>query len=644
MVAKMIQRPQANTPAGDNTVSARLASFVFGLFIFFLCTTIGLAGFIFLDRQLFHSDAELMSRKQLEAELVKGNSTDAIYPHADPRVGFVFNPAVKTASWGAPDEGPNYRVNRIGLRGREIEPKKPGVVRIVLVSDSWFWGWKLPDNERLEVQLKHLLDQHFHDNSYEVVTIAIPGWNVENEAAFIRDHIDVIQPDILVWSINPNDTWVTNGVLPPGILASKLSRSSDWICPETVNQTYMAPSFHVLQSWKDNVQLINKIEHTYNVPIVALFTNEFKTYVAMIKKVGAPDFPIFMTPLEYQNDKRWYVRYPTDFHPTSWATRLIAIDILGRLVKHHLIPDTAFDEQEHEIIAKGVAASEDVSPKDLETFLATGAAPYSSFTYPTSYSRGNGMVNNPGLVEDWYACPQGRLVINNPAGNRKLSINFDQIRNDLDRQNKLNCEAVMPEGHVLEGREDRVGEIRTCSVELPITSQPKLVDFIWRFDRFTCVSPYYCFAARFVSLKGEATYSDIDSTGRVSPEIWKTFGKSFYEIRGDRIFMRGPDYIFTEADCSAARCEARFSIDVQHADAANIVLYFLNDQGRIIAEKSQVVSGTIGISTIESVTPESTKKVRALVYSAREQDMVEFKRPSFLVDQAVMERDNSDPR
>jgi hypothetical protein len=108
--------------------------------------------------------------------------------------------------------------------------------------------------------------------------------------------------------------------------------------------------------------------------------------------------------------------------------------------------------------------------------------------------------------------------------------------------------------------------------------------------------------------------------------------------------MRGPDYIFTEADCSAARCEARFSIDVQHADAANIVLHFLNDQGRIIAEKSQVVSGTIGISTIESVTPESTKKVRALVYSAREQDMVEFKRPSFLVDQAVMERDNSDPR
>jgi hypothetical protein len=62
---------------------------------------------------------------------MKGNSRTAVYPHADPRVGFILNPAIRsTAMWA--ENAVEYNINSIGLRGKNIETKAPGVIRIAL--------------------------------------------------------------------------------------------------------------------------------------------------------------------------------------------------------------------------------------------------------------------------------------------------------------------------------------------------------------------------------------------------------------------------------------------------------------------------------------------------------------------------------
>src|SRR5262249_21748597 len=160
---------------------------------------------------------------------------------------------------------------------------------------------------------------------------------------------------------------------------------------------------------------------------------------------------------------------------------------------------TPFDEEEREIIAKGLKASENAPPKELESFLETGVAPWNDFAPIKGYSTEMQTFLHPAF-NGWDACPEGRLVVYSPAGRRKLTITFDEIRNNADGNNKLRCEAVIQGGISIKGGETVVDGNRSCSVELPATERPQLVDFLWRFDRFTCSSPYSCYAAHFLSL------------------------------------------------------------------------------------------------------------------------------------------------
>ena len=60
----------------------------------------------------------------------------------------------------------------------EVEGPEP---RIVIVGDSRVFGWKLSDAERLQVALQDTLERIAPNQRFEVVTVALPGWNVDAE-------------------------------------------------------------------------------------------------------------------------------------------------------------------------------------------------------------------------------------------------------------------------------------------------------------------------------------------------------------------------------------------------------------------------------------------------------------------------------
>jgi hypothetical protein len=481
-------------------VSTAIANLLFVLFLVFFSVSIALGAFIYFRHQqtaaelarLSEEVSHAKSRQELQVNLMKGNNRTAVYPHADPRVGFVLNPAIRsTAMWA--ENAVEYNINSIGLRGKNIETKAPGVIRIALVSDSWFFGWRLSDNDRLESALTRLLASHYPASRYEVITVAIPGWNVENEAAFLEDHYSQLQPDILVWAINPNDLWDSASVVPPGLVAETPARGSAWLCPQTNIQWTLSGAPVVLERWRRNIELMKEISESYHVPILALHVHEYEPYVSMIRMVGAATFPIVATPLEYQKDPRWSVEPGVDSHPTAWATDLMAIDLLGHLVEHGHLPATEFSETEKEVIAKGQNASRGMPPERIEGFLNQ------TYGIPTTYARTGAYFRNSAITPKWDVCPQGRLSVGRESGTNTAEISFSDVKNDTDGGNKLSCSVRTRDGRSYVGEGLDKANTRVCRVSIPPSQTPGIVDIYWQFKKFSCENATDCFAAKFES-------------------------------------------------------------------------------------------------------------------------------------------------
>ena len=484
------------------TVPTSVANALLVLFLVFFGISVGLGGFIYVryrepdaeQKRLTEALSQAKSRDQLMAELMVGDNNWALFPHADKRVGFVLNRhVVWTGLYAAKDD--KYPINSMGLRGNPIEPKAAGVTRIALVSDSWFFGWRLLDGQRLQAQLTALLQKHYPDKRYEVITVAVPGWNVENQAAFLEDYFDRLQPDVLVWSINANDLWDTQSVVPPGVPATRPAPGSPWLCPDTGFAWSTLATPLVMERWRKNIAMMEGISRSYGVPILALHVYELEPYVSMIRKLGGASFPIVSTPREFTKDPRWELEPGVDSHPTPWAIQLIAVDVLGHLIEYGHLPPAQLSREQQSIIEKGRAASRGVSDDQVEAFINTTRG------IPASYDRASAQVNNPSITSKWEACPQGRMSLGRANGANTAEISFDDIRNDNGRSNTLSCSARTKDGQTFKGESIDDAGARICRIAIPPSPTDEIVDLYWQFPKFTCDVADDCFSARFKSAK-----------------------------------------------------------------------------------------------------------------------------------------------
>jgi hypothetical protein len=192
----------------------RITNLLLVLTAVFFSSTVLLGGYLFYElRSLQQVKAEHLARAELEQQaLAQSDSDRALFPPAHGEIGFLLNPFMdgKRASFLTP--GKTYPVNSLGLRGKEIKLKAPGVKRILLLGDSMFFGWKVEDGDRLEAVLGELLDEKLGAHPYEVVTVALPGWNLEAEAQVLETYFSILDPDIVVWGVMDNDVNFSPGL------------------------------------------------------------------------------------------------------------------------------------------------------------------------------------------------------------------------------------------------------------------------------------------------------------------------------------------------------------------------------------------------------------------------------------------------
>jgi lysophospholipase L1-like esterase len=99
------------------------------------------------------------------------------------------------------------RTNRDGLRAdREFAPgRKPGVVRVVTLGDSGMFGWNVNQGEEYPAVLQRVLDARGGGAQYEVINLAVPGYNTQLEVERLRARGLAYAPDVVVVGWCEND-------------------------------------------------------------------------------------------------------------------------------------------------------------------------------------------------------------------------------------------------------------------------------------------------------------------------------------------------------------------------------------------------------------------------------------------------------
>ena len=301
----------------------------------------------------------VMGPQEIMERLMKGRASDeCARPHTISDIGFVLNPALGRCTLWVDEDQP-YEVNAMGLRGEEIRPPDPAdphAKRVLVVGDSWVWGWKQTDGERLEVQLATVLKESTmaaSDNSqvigsYEFHTVAMPAWNVISEHAFLETHYALLQPDYVIWVMTQNDVIDIAGVIPPGVIAHSLSAQIRNHAPFKDYSQTLYPMPFVRERWETNIGLVNLFQTKYDVPVLGMFVHMHPDFVSYVTERVQPQFPVLMDP-PLIRDKRWNIT-PDDTHPSAWATRAMSVVFLNAMSQSGFLPALQWGVEDRDII------------------------------------------------------------------------------------------------------------------------------------------------------------------------------------------------------------------------------------------------------------------------------------------------------
>lgn len=160
--------------------------------------------------------------------------------HPDGDVGRILLPSLS--------ERPAFQMtvstNRLGLRERDFAlPKAEGVTRVVILGDSYIFGMNVAAEDRVGVFLEQQLRDRANAGSQdtiEVLHVGVPSWNLLSQCAYVRRHLDLLRPDLVVHVSVQNDLDDGNGVRGFGAMGKLVPRSPEQA--DTVISSYYPQS------------------------------------------------------------------------------------------------------------------------------------------------------------------------------------------------------------------------------------------------------------------------------------------------------------------------------------------------------------------------------------------------------------------
>lgn len=104
-------------------------------------------------------------------------------------------------SWSATTNGQTLTINSKGLRDREHSYDKPeNTKRILVLGDSYAWGYGVADDEIFTTRLQDLVDTtpFVPMTRYSIINCGVSGWGTDQEYLFLLEEGFKYSPDLVV--------------------------------------------------------------------------------------------------------------------------------------------------------------------------------------------------------------------------------------------------------------------------------------------------------------------------------------------------------------------------------------------------------------------------------------------------------------
>jgi lysophospholipase L1-like esterase len=97
-----------------------------------------------------------------------------------------------------------YRFNAQGFRGPALR-EPPGRPRVMVLGDSFTFGFLLPEASTFVARMQELADKQFGPDAAELVNAGVGSWGAGDYVAFALDHAEESRPDTIVVFVNFDD-------------------------------------------------------------------------------------------------------------------------------------------------------------------------------------------------------------------------------------------------------------------------------------------------------------------------------------------------------------------------------------------------------------------------------------------------------
>ena len=135
----------------------------------------------------------------------------------DPRLSYRLRPGA-TARFKTADFDTQIEINAIGVRDREVGPKRPGERRIVVLGDSLVMAVQVPLGDTFPAQLERRLNRRAEPpDAYRVINAGVQGYGPVEEYLFHRYVTSLVDPDLVILAL-----YVGNDALEAAASADRL--------------------------------------------------------------------------------------------------------------------------------------------------------------------------------------------------------------------------------------------------------------------------------------------------------------------------------------------------------------------------------------------------------------------------------------
>ena len=298
-------------------------------------------------------------------ELKFPRSTENLVRLPAPQV-FEFKPNASGVFPGGVDQTRTfpYRTNSHGLRDRDRSEKTLGAKRVLVIGDSYTWGYAIAEEEAYPQVAERLLKERGHPE-IEVVNGGVPDYNSRQQRQLLERLMPVYKPDAVVLSYVMNDAEPSTALPTPPDETYRHAHS--WFLAElaevsnrhlfkrrvfetnkdTVSGAYLDGFAQGSPKWRDSKQAIREMRDlcaAARIPFVVFilpdFTQEFDDRYGYQRIHGAVtswgrelDVPVFDLLIQFRGEDHQSLSVPWDGHPNGEAHRRLAEFLVARILE-----------------------------------------------------------------------------------------------------------------------------------------------------------------------------------------------------------------------------------------------------------------------------------------------------------------------